>query len=659
MLVRYLLIFPLLLLAYNLQADDNDLDQLLNEVTELATKSKINIDYTPGIISIISGDELREMGISYLEPNVMDLFPGFSYGKSRASTDFTKYIFMINSMVINTELTGVNVFPRLNTKVIKRIELIRGPSSALYGGNAFSAIINIVTKDEGNMIWLDPAAYSNTHKTTNAGGIFNLEEGELKLGGRFQYNKTDGPDQIITQDAGSLSGEKTIIPSKLDNSMDNYDLGFNLAYQDFTLTYARQHYAFSEAYGMSDAYLPLKREDNAMVETQNLLELSYSFTLKQWQLETKFGSMQYRLLANDAYIAPLESSDFLIDMHFKERNFYSQIEATRSINQHHLLLGTRTFHSKLYHAEYGSSLDLETGASYASPINIAGAFPKVNRKIHSLWAQEHYVFNDNLSLIANLRYDTISDLNKDALSPRLAFIYQSNEQHIVKVQYAQGFRIPVYFFLYGDGSKSILEGYPGLGLDRSHNYEMSYIYKQTNQSIKSTLYHTNMYKVHGYSQEGMVVVEYNNSIQTSGLELEYLKKFKSLSIKANLAYNFHTKRKYLGSTLYEGKISPFPKLLANLILTAPLSSNISCSLWYHYKGPVSQYKMDTQYPGNHIINLAFSYTPKSLQEHLKITLSITDLLNQKYNRPPYPNSYKEEELITNQQKIGLQLSYEF
>jgi len=659
MLRFYSLFLALFIFANNLEADEDNLDLLLNEVTDLATKSKLNIDYTPGIISIVHGDELREMGISYLNANVMDLFPGFSYGKSRASMDFSKYIIMLNGMVLNTELTGVNVFPRLNTKVISRIEVIRGPSSALYGGNAFSAIINIVTKDKGNMVWLDPAAYSRSHTTSNAGAILNHQEGDLTVGTYFQYNKTDGPDQTITQDAGSLSGTKTEVPAQLDYSMDNYDIGFNLSYQDFKLKYARQHYGFSEEYGMSQAYLPPKRKDNAVVDTQDLLELSYSFPFKQWQLETKFGAMHYSLNADDAYVTPLGNDSLLIDMDFKERNVYAQLEATRDINQHQLLFGGRTFYSKLYHSEYGSTLNLETGEVYASTTNIPDAHPEVSRKIHSLWLQDHYEFNDNLSVVANLRYDTISDIKEHALSPRLAFIYQKNDQHIIKAQYAQAFRVPVYFFLYGDGTKSIINGYPDMGLDRSHNYELSYIYKQPGQSIKTTLYYTDMYQVHGYSQAGTIITEYDNSIQTSGIELEYLKKLNAMTIKANLAYNFYNETKYLGSMLYEDKIVPFPKLLGNLSVTSPITSDLSFTLWYHYKGPVKQYITETKFDENHIVNLAFTYTPKALDDALKITLSISDILDQKENRLPAPDSYKEDEMITNQRKVTLQLSYEF
>jgi len=478
MLRLYLLFFLLFPFTYNIQANEDNLDLLLNEVTKIATKSKLNIDFAPGIISIVTGDELREMGFSYLEANVMDLFPGFSYGMSRASTDFTKYIFMLDGMVLNTELTGVNVFPRFNTKIIERIEVIRGPSSALYGGNAFSAIINIITKNDGNTVWYDPSAYSRSHQTTNIGAMLNHQEGDLKLGMRFQITQTDGPDQNISQDTGSLFGLKTLVPAKVDMSMDNHDIGLNLAYHGLKLKYARQHHGFSEGFGLSGSFLPPKREDNAIVETQDLLELSYSFPINQWQMETKYGAVQYALTVDGAYVSPLETTDLLIDDAKKERNFYAQFEAMRDINQHHILFGGRIFYSKLYHSTYGSTLNLETGETYANTTIIPDAFPEVSRKTKSLWLQDQYDYNEQLSIIANLRFDTVSDINKHVLSPRIAFIYQNNEQHIIKAQYADAFRIPVYYFLYGDGKKTIINGNPNLGLDRSHNYELSYIYKK-------------------------------------------------------------------------------------------------------------------------------------------------------------------------------------
>lgn len=60
----------------HLYAED-DLTQLLDEMTELATKTRLNVDYVPGSMSIIRGEELKSLGITNLSQfNAFDFILG-------------------------------------------------------------------------------------------------------------------------------------------------------------------------------------------------------------------------------------------------------------------------------------------------------------------------------------------------------------------------------------------------------------------------------------------------------------------------------------------------------------------------------------------------------------------------------------------------------
>ena len=56
---------------------------------------------------------------------------------------------MLNGHLVNNPLSGAvfSIFDDFPVENIKKIEIIRGPGSALYGENAFTAVINIITKD--------------------------------------------------------------------------------------------------------------------------------------------------------------------------------------------------------------------------------------------------------------------------------------------------------------------------------------------------------------------------------------------------------------------------------------------------------------------------------------------------------------------------------
>lgn len=652
-------IMLLLLASVFLQAEDNDFELLLDEATEISTKNKINIDYTPGIVSIIQGEDLRQMGIPFLDANSYDIIPGFSRGFSRVSLDSFKYVVMINGMAINTQTLGINNLPRISTKAIKRIEVIRGPSSALYGANAFTSIINIVTYDDKNIVWLDSFIYGKSSQLFSNGFLLHQNIGEVKVGLKFQYNDSDGPDQTVTQDAASLHAQKTYAPNKLDNSMKNIDYDLMLEYQNFKLQYSHQYFGFADGYGMSGVNLPPKRNDDALKESTDLLELTYTVELESWDIETKLGALHYDIGGENLYITPLGDAEYIVDIYFKETNYYAGVEAKRNTDNHQFLVGGRYFYANLYNADYATTFNPTTNDIYPTPQNIGPSMPNVIRRISSLWVQDYFYLTDSLSAVANLRYDTVDDISESTLSPRFALIYEYSSSHILKAQYARAFMIPAFALLYGDSSTSLFNGYANLGMDKSNNYEFSYIYKQPNESLKTTLYYIDMYKVHTYSQENSVTTEYNNAIESAGVEIEYNKKYFTYSLKTNFAYNYHNKMKYLGTTLYEDEILPFPKMLGNVVVSKQLNNYFSSTLWYSYKGPVKQYVTKEEFDAENLLNLAFTYSKKISDNILKVTLSVSDIFDEKTKLVPAPYSYKHEEMIDGQQKVGIQLSYEF
>jgi iron complex outermembrane receptor protein len=120
----------------------------------------------PSVVSVITGDEIRNMGARNLM-DVLQTVPGFEvvslplYGGHNVNirgagggTDaMSKIKFMLNGHNLNTWLVGGSVGQALSTLPvanIERIELIRGPGSALYGTGAFLGVVNILTKKGGD-----------------------------------------------------------------------------------------------------------------------------------------------------------------------------------------------------------------------------------------------------------------------------------------------------------------------------------------------------------------------------------------------------------------------------------------------------------------------------------------------------------------------------
>jgi outer membrane receptor protein involved in Fe transport len=137
-----------------------DLESLLNIKVVTASKFSESQSDAPGVISVVSQDELRRFGGATLR-EVLERVPGLAsstaYFTDRsivaARGDQTKIngghvLFLVNGRPTREVLEGglasdlLEAFP---VNVLERIEVIKGPGSVLYGSNAFSAVVNLIT----------------------------------------------------------------------------------------------------------------------------------------------------------------------------------------------------------------------------------------------------------------------------------------------------------------------------------------------------------------------------------------------------------------------------------------------------------------------------------------------------------------------------------
>ena len=150
----WLLLFSFLFGASTLGALEetphaDELFTLLEQESELATKSKKNIDYLPGLITVLQQNELKRFGFQTVR-EALELVPGIDFslkglivrGIGNAYISGKTKI-MLNGVALNdTTTSSASSILQLPVEMVERIEVIRGPGSALYGEYAYSGIIN-------------------------------------------------------------------------------------------------------------------------------------------------------------------------------------------------------------------------------------------------------------------------------------------------------------------------------------------------------------------------------------------------------------------------------------------------------------------------------------------------------------------------------------
>ena len=171
------------------EAQLRDLQGLLDHQTELATKTGTNADFIPGMVTILSGNDMLVRG-SRTVWEALSLVPGISQGlevtgerqllsrgvgHGYASGNIKV---MLDGMSMNSGLCAT-ANPVLNMPIeqVERIEVIRGPGSSVYGEYAYAGVINVITRQRERTLHLQ----GGQDEALGGGGIWYWEDRDLGL----------------------------------------------------------------------------------------------------------------------------------------------------------------------------------------------------------------------------------------------------------------------------------------------------------------------------------------------------------------------------------------------------------------------------------------------------------------------------------------------
>ena len=212
--------------------EENDLAAIYGDAdfVSIATGSSQPIARAPAVASVITASQIKEMGATDLD-QVLESVPGlhvanFYQGYNSIYTirgiysDYNaQALVLINGIPITNLYLGnrSSVWGGMPVNDISRIEVIRGPGSALYGADAYAGVINIITKGAEDI---------NGTELGGRIGSFNRKELWLLHGSNYrdvdityslEFGDTDGQHKTIEADAQTgldalLSGSPTFAP---------------------------------------------------------------------------------------------------------------------------------------------------------------------------------------------------------------------------------------------------------------------------------------------------------------------------------------------------------------------------------------------------------------------------------------------------------------
>ena len=445
----------------------------------IATRSATSVRKAPAIATVITAKEIRDMGARNLSdilrrvpgigisvPDVPILYPSVEVRGIRTTLS-EKVLLMIDGHSVNNNVQGSAVFSFWDLSVdnIKRIEVIRGPGSALYGANAFMAVINIVTKEAEDIRGLQVTAGGSSFDTQHYNLLFGHEGAKLKISASLDYMETDGPSSFIEQDSIGNSGDTL-------EWQERPDIGFNVSYGGLTL---RGRYIKNR----KGPYIGVGYAINDETEAEwqhGYLDLTYHRSLTE-DIEITarlYGdhleSDPYWQIFPDGF--PGYPDGMIGNPKGKERRLGGEFSTNYSFLDNLVTAGIMYEHNKLYDVIHITNYDPLTFAPLGSLQDIsdwANYNKNVDRETWAFYVQDVWNIKDNMSLTAGIRHDHYSDFG-GTTNPRAGFVWEFLKDTSLKLLYGSAFRAPSFTDLY-HRNNPVNIGNPDLDPERIKTYE--------------------------------------------------------------------------------------------------------------------------------------------------------------------------------------------
>ncbi|MBF0369825.1 MAG: TonB-dependent receptor [Magnetococcales bacterium] len=567
---------------------------IMEQTTEIATRTRLNADFVPGMVTVLKGAKLEARGVHTVR-EALSLVPGIipSVDKDivvRGVARFAsgKVKLLLNGVPVNETLTAQGSFLYyLPVEMIERIEVIRGPGAALYGEYAYTGVVNIITRQQGKRLF----ARYGTFDTYAGGGHYSYAPPEknwsmsLNLAGYVTHgdNILSGPDILHSaayNPTGVDNAAISLAPGFTNEEASQQSAIFSWNYKDFSLLAQHVRSGRGIPYNVTVA-LPPADSGLVMDEKEQMIEARLGFDLMPTLGgEIKLGWQQYifdmddhtyyppgytQILTTPPYAIPF-ADGMSVSAYGKEQKFYGGLTFDYTgFDRHHWTLGLESAF-----VDFTDSASSFNGEAYSWDENWSTS--EVNRQIIGVMVQDQLEITDHLTLTAGLRYDHYDDVG-ESLTPRVALTWRINDHHILKAQYGEAFRPPTFMEMY---SVSQQIGDENIQPETIHTFELGYIHRQPGLVGRVTLFHSKLKDL-----IDLVENQYQNreDVEVDGIELELEKElFGGLKLDGNLSYAT-TEDSATGQEL-EGAAN----WLANAGLVYQPVTDYALYLQYHYVG---------------------------------------------------------------------------
>ena len=452
----------------------------LNPVVVTGSGHHQRLKSTATPVHVLSAQEIREQGISTFDGALVRMMPQVSMAPNSMGTFLrlnglgNKYILiLINGQKLSGDISNNIDLNRINMARVKRIEVLDGAASSLYGSDAIAGVINIITdQPTQNLI----CATSDT-RVSGHGQLtesVNLDISSKGFGSYTSYSY-DRADSYRNNDLEYVKGSDTETQPSIAPLFTGYRS--HLFGQKFTYA-PNQHLALNA--GLDYSYKITSRpETRPDVTGGNDYEMRYKGF--RWNI----GGI-YKFTSRNSLQA-----NFVVDRYRYGKEFdvatkdyaigdYVQSKKQRMMDgELKAILGLTTNSTTIFGADWRQD-------------NLTATSGNINEHVYTLaaYAQHEMKFLKDFTATLGLRLTHHETFNNH-LTPKVALMYAPGEFRF-RATYSAGFRAPgldelyYHYFSVNRGKPQISFGNRDLKPEKSHYFSLNAEYRSQTIAVSLT-----------------------------------------------------------------------------------------------------------------------------------------------------------------------------
>jgi outer membrane receptor for ferrienterochelin and colicins len=587
----------------------------------------------PASVTVITADQIRQFGYRTLA-DVLRSVRGFDVtydrnyayvgvrGFSRPGSYNDDVLLLIdghrlNDNVYNSAQIGTE-FP-LDIDLISRIEIVRGPSSSLYGTSALLAVINVITKDVQSFDGIDLSGEAGSFgyyraRSTFAGAYHGVQ-------GLFSGTIYDSPGsaRLFFPAYDAATTNHGIARDADDDSSSSFFGRLHL--RDFTL----ETIFSTRQKGIPTASFEQVFNDRRShtVDSSGHLELRYSHAVLHGA-ELTASAYYDRAIYHAVYVYPplasIESDVLNLDGS-RGDCLGTAARITKTLRKKHkTTIGT----------EFRDNPRQDQTNYNVGPYQLVLQDSRTSKE-WAVYAQDEFTITRNIILNAGLRHDQYPTFG-GTTNPRLALIYSPLKKTTFKLLYGQAFRAPNNYELYY-GDHVSLE--PNQKLEPESIHTTEFIWEQlvgANFQFTAsgfTSHFDNLISQQTDLRTGLLVFENSDKVNTRGFEMELRGRMHS-GVEGRVSYMVQRTGSGIGAQLTD---SPGHLLKANLLVPV---SRLRLTTGFELQYDSGRETLERNQLGGYAISNV-TVTSQEFARGYRLSGSVYNLFNIAYSDPVGPD----------------------